>query len=154
MYRWRSLPSEAVAATVRPAGTAPAWQTLPPDARRLRLAWGLGWPLAMAATPWWLGQPRLGFGCGFRALTGLPCPLCGGTHACAALVQGDLAAAWAANPGALVLLVWLALLAGQAVAEGVSGHRRVARWPWWHPAVLAAVGGGLMLSWLARVLLS
>ncbi len=104
----------------------------------------------MAATPWWLGQGGLGLPCGFRALTGVPCPLCGGTHACAALVQGDLAAAWAASPGALLLLVWLVLLAGQAVAEGVSGHRRVARWPWWHPAVLAAVGGGLLLAWLAR----
>ena len=134
------------------ADTAPAWQALDPPARGLRLAWGLGWPLAMAATPWWLGPSGPGFGCGFRALTGLPCPLCGGTHACAALVQGDLAAAWAANSGALVLLVWLVLLAGQALAEGASGRRRVARWPWWRPAVLAAVGGALVVSWLARLL--
>jgi len=93
-----------------PAGGTPAWQPLDRDARRLRLAFGLGWPLAMAATPWWLGQGGLGLGCGFRALTGMSCPLCGGTHACAALVQGDWAAAWAANPGAVLLLVWLVLL--------------------------------------------
>jgi len=116
----------------------------------LRLVLGLGWPLAMAATPWWLGQGGLGLGCGFRALTGMPCPLCGGTHACAALVQGDWAAAWAANPGALVLLLWLALLAGQAVVEGALGRRRFARWPWWHPAVFAVLGSGLVLSWLSR----
>ncbi len=134
-----------------PAGSRLAWQPLDRGARQLRLALGLGWPLAMAATPWWLGQGGPGLGCGFRALTGLPCPLCGGTHACAALVQGDLTAAWAANPGAVLLLLWLALLAGQAVVEGALGRHRVGGWPWWHPAVLAAVGGGLVVSWLVRL---
>lgn len=150
MNRWRSLPSDR-RPLIAPACRAPAWRPLDREARGLRLALGLGWPLAMAATPWWLGQGGLGLGCAFRALTGLPCPLCGGTHACAALVQGDLAAAWAANPGALALLVWLALLAGQAVVEGVHGHRRVARWPWWHPAVLAALVAGLGVSWAVRL---
>ncbi len=42
-------------------------------------------------------------------------------------------------------------LAGQAVVEGAQGRRRVARWPWWHPAVLAAVGGVLVLSWVLRL---
>ena len=150
MNRWRSLPSDPGPVVV-PVSRSPAWQPLDGSARRLRLAFGLGWPLAMAATPWWLGQGGLGLGCGFRALTGMPCPLCGGTHACAALVQGDWAAAWAASPGALVLLLWLVLLAGQAVVEGAQGRRRVARWPWWHPAALAAVGGGLVLSWVLRL---
>lgn len=150
MNRSHCLPSDSGPAVV-PVGGTPAWQPLDRSARRLRLAFGLGWPLAMAATPSWLGRGGLGLGCGFRALTGMPCPLCGGTHACAALVQGDWAAAWAANPGALVLLLWLVLLAGQAVVEGAQGRRRVARWPWWHPAVLAAVGGVLVLSWLSRL---
>ena len=150
MNRWRSLPSDPGPVVV-PVSRSPAWQPLDGSARRQRLAFGLGWPLAMAATPWWLGQGGLGLGCGFRALTGMPCPLCGGTHACAALVQGDWAAAWAASPGALVLLLWLVLLAGQAVVEGAQGRRRVARWPWWHPAALAAVGGGLVLSWVLRL---
>lgn len=150
MNRWRSLLSDPGPVVV-PVTRSPAWQPLDGNARRLRLAFGLGWPLAMAATPWWLGQGGLGLGCGFRALTGMPCPLCGGTHACAALVQGDWAAAWAANPGAVLLLVWLVLLAGQAVVEGTLGHHRTVRWPWWHPAVLVAVGGGLLLPWLLRL---
>lgn len=150
MNRSHCLPSDSGPAVV-PVGGTPAWQPLDRSARRLRLAFGLGWPLAMAATPSWLGRGGLGLGCGFRALTGMPCPLCGGTHACAALVQGDWAAAWAASPGALVLLLWLVLLAGQAVVEGAQGRRRVARWPWWHPAALAAVGGGLVLSWVLRL---
>jgi len=136
---------------VVPVGGMPAWQPLDGSARRLRMAFGLGWPLAMAATPSWLGQGGLGLGCGFRALTGMPCPLCGGTHACAALIQGDWSAAWAANPGAVLLLVWLVLLAGQALVEGAQGRRRVARWPWWHPAVLTMVGSGLVLSWVSRL---
>ncbi len=150
MNRSHCLPSDPGPA-VAPLGSPPALQPLDGSARRLRLAFGLGWPLAMAATPSWLGQGGLGLGCGFRALTGMPCPLCGGTHACAALVQGDWAAAWAASPGALVLLLWLVLLAGQAVVEGAQGRRRVARWPWWHPTALAAVGGGLVLSWVLRL---
>lgn len=150
MNRSHCLPSDPGPAVV-PVGGTPAWQPLDRSARRLRLAFGLGWPLAMAATPSWLVRGGLGLGCGFRALTGMPCPLCGGTHACAALVQGDWAAAWAANPGALVLLLWLVLLAGQALVEGAQGRRRVARWPWWHPAALAAVGGGLVLSWVLRL---
>ena len=150
MNRSHCLPSDSGPAVV-PVGGTPAWQPLDRSARRLRLAFGLGWPLAMAATPSWLGRGGLGLGCGFRALTGMPCPLCGGTHACAALVQGDWAAAWAASPGALILLLWLVLLTGQAVVEGAQGRRRVARWPWWHPAVLAAVGGGLVLSWGLRL---
>ena len=135
------------------AGAATAGPLLQRADRALRLALGLGVPLAMAATPWWLRQAGgdRGWGCGFRVLTGLPCPLCGGTHACAALVQGDVAGAWAANPGAMVLLVWLLLAASQAGAEGLGGRRRAARWPGWHPAVLAVVGGGLLVSWLARL---
>ena len=150
MNRSHCIPSDPGPVVV-PVGGTPAWQPMDRSARRLRLALGLGWPLAMAATPSWLGRGGLGLGCGFRALTGMPCPLCGGTHACAALVQGDWAAAWAASPGALVLLLWLVLLAGQAVVEGAQGRRRVARWPWWHPAVLAAVGGVLVLSWVLRL---
>lgn len=149
MNRWRFLPSDS-GPEAAPAGSAPAWRPLAGAARQWRLALGLGWPLAMAATPWWLGRGE-GVGCGFRALTGLPCPLCGGTHACAALVQGDWAGAWAANPGALVLLVWLSLLAGQAVVESGRGRRRVARWPWWRPGALAAVGGALLAAWLGRL---
>ncbi len=42
--------------------------------------------------------------CGFRALTGLPCPLCGGTHACAAVMTGNLVRAIQANAGVVVIL--------------------------------------------------
>lgn len=131
-------------------GRFAAWTPLARHERLQRLGLGLALPLAMAATPLWL-QQGVGIGCGFRALTGWPCPLCGGTHACAALVQGDWAGAWAFNPGAVGLLLWLLVLAAQALAEGGVGRRRPRRWPWAHPAVAGAVGGGLLLSWAARL---
>ena len=55
----------------------------------------------------------LGIPCPWRQLTGTLCPLCGGTHVGMALLQGDLAGAWAANQlvvGGLVVLVLLGLL--------------------------------------------
>ena len=47
--------------------------------------------------------------CLLRAVTGIPCPLCGGTTAAVRVGQGDLRAALTANPvvviGALVLVL-------------------------------------------------
>jgi hypothetical protein len=60
--------------------------------------------------------------CVFRAVTGLPCPLCGGTTAAVRVGQGRLLAAFAANP--VVIL-------GAAVLVLVSteyGRRAVRSW--------------------------
>lgn len=54
----------------------------------------------------------LGLPCPFRALTGWLCPLCGGTHLAEAILRGDVASAWAANP---VVFVVVALVAVRAV---------------------------------------
>lgn len=126
------------------------WVPLRTSQRLQRLGVGLLLPSAMAATPWWLAN-QLSVGCAFRALTGLPCPLCGGTHACAAFVQGDWAAAWTANPGALGLLVVMALVAAQWGAEGLVGSRRVRPWPWAGPVAIGMVIAGLLVSWVVRL---
>ena len=47
--------------------------------------------------------------CLFRAVTGVPCPLCGGTTAAVGLGRFDLAAAMAANPFAVVVGALLGL---------------------------------------------
>ena len=57
-------------------------------------------------------------GCGFRSVTGLPCPACGGTHALAALGSGDVPAALASPP--LVALVAFTLVALAVVARGAT----------------------------------
>jgi hypothetical protein len=52
--------------------------------------------------------------CAFNSLTGLLCPGCGGLRAMHQLLHGNLAAAWALNPLA-VLLVPASLLIGLAM---------------------------------------
>jgi len=50
--------------------------------------------------------------CPFRRLTGLLCPLCGGTHSLYHLARGEWNAAWRSNalvPSALVILLVFAL---------------------------------------------
>jgi Protein of unknown function (DUF2752) len=70
---------------------------------------------------------RLGVGdwlpntCPLRLLTGIPCAACGMTRAATALCHGDFAQATAFNlasiPLALLLAVWMNLLAWEAIAN-------------------------------------
>jgi hypothetical protein len=54
--------------------------------------------------------------CPLRALTGIPCPLCGSTRGVIAAVHGDLGHALWLNPAAIAVLVLaLALVAGWKV---------------------------------------
>lgn len=59
-------------------------------------------------------SPGEGWGapCLFRALTGLPCPGCGMTHAWRALLHGDWLASWRFHPLGIpaFLLSWTAVL--------------------------------------------
>jgi hypothetical protein len=68
---------------------------------------GLFAPAAIALAPIVaaLGMPL----CAFNHLTGVPCPLCGGTRICAALAHGDLSVAMQLNPGLLPVLGLAAL---------------------------------------------
>jgi hypothetical protein len=97
----------------------------PPD-RQWRSALTLGWPLALLGAPLVLSLGDLPL-CGFRHVTGLPCPLCGGTRACAALADGNFLMAWQLNPGLMVLLALVAVHSVQLGVEAWTG-RRVQRW--------------------------
>ena len=61
--------------------------------------------------------------CPLRALTGIPCPFCGGTTAAAQLGHGDVGGALLANP--FVVVAGLALVVAPA-ALGFHGVRSVA----------------------------
>jgi hypothetical protein len=50
-----------------------------------------------------LSAERLGILCPFHLITGLDCPLCGSTRMAAALLRGDLGAAWQFNAAVLIL---------------------------------------------------
>jgi len=82
--------------------------------------------------------------CPFKALSGLPCPTCGGTHALAALAGGHFVEALRFNP-----LVTLAV-AGVVAAGAASLFRLAARQPALRLTLtrreeLAARGGALAL---------
>jgi hypothetical protein len=117
--------------------------------RRWRAAICLGLPLAVGVAPVLMSLGNLPL-CAFRQLSGLPCPLCGGTHACAALLQGDFLAAWQANPGVLPLLAVAAVHAGVLAFEAVSGRRMGTPrfWSW----VWASAGTILLVAWALRLL--
>lgn len=87
--------------------------------------------------------------CAFKHLTGVPCPLCGGTRVCAALAQGDVATALQLNPGLLPVLALAALHSGLLLAEALSGRElgppRALSLAW------KLAGGFLLASWLWQV---
>ena len=106
-------------------------------------------PLAIGMAPSFLSLGDVPL-CAFKHLTGVPCPLCGGIRACAALTQGDLSAAFVLNPGLLPLLAVAALHSGLLLVEAFSGYQlgppRALVFAW------KLAGGVLALSWLLRVL--
>lgn len=87
--------------------------------------------------------------CAFKHLTGVPCPLCGGIRACAALAQGDVASALLINPGLMPVLALATLHSGLMMAQAVTGRRLYAAgaltlaWNW--------AGGALLFFWLLRL---
>lgn len=124
---------------------------LSPPERQWRSALTLGWPLALLGAPLVLSLGDLPL-CGFQHVTGFPCPLCGGTRACAALVDGNFLAAWQLNPGLIVLLALAATHSVQLGVEAWTG-RRVQRWRVganaWRAGILVLLASwGLRLSGL------
>lgn len=80
----------------------------------------------------WPLLPHPPIACPMRAITGIPCPLCGMTRACVAAVQGHLGTSLAFNPaGVLVVLAAIVAL----VRPQWLSRVRVSAW-----AVLVAVG--------------
>lgn len=99
----------------RPPGLAgrglPRWFRRPVDAQATRdvgLVLGVG--VALSGVYILSGPLHLGLPCLLNLTTGWDCPLCGATRMGAAILRGDLIAAWYFNPLALVggtaLLAW------------------------------------------------
>ena len=117
--------------------------------RQWRAAATLTWPLALGAAPVILAVTSVPL-CAFRQLIGQPCPLCGGTHACAALAEGNLLAAWQAAP-ALMPVLALALVHTVQLAYEALYARRVA--PAWRIGACAwgAAGAAMLVLWGMRL---
>lgn len=117
-----------------------------PAERWLPVAWVTA--LAVGVTLIALGLERFIAPCLFREVTGFYCPGCGSGRVVRALLGFDVAAAWRANPLALVALP----PAGYALVREALGAWRIAELPWprlgkgWAWAVLGVVLG----FWLLR----
>ena len=76
------------------------------------------------------GRQRLSMGdlrpCGLRWLTGLPCPLCGGTHAVSLLLHADAVSAVQANAGVTALAVLALSACGLLLLEALTARRWLA----------------------------
>lgn len=83
---------------------------------------------ALAAVYQLSGQ-RIGIPCLLHATTGLNCPLCGSTRMAAALLRGDLDAAWHFNPVVLVLGPLMGVALGYQVLAWALESVRLVRLP-------------------------
>ena len=85
--------------------------------------------------------------CGVKAVSGLPCPFCGGVRATAALGQGALLQAFAWNPAVVLLHAGL-LASGFALVAGREP-------PWLAPGrqgwVFRAAAAALLANWVYLV---
>jgi len=76
--------------------------------------WGIAAAGSLLLRPFWLALGPLVPACPFRAITGVPCPTCGTTHAALALLNGRVGDSFAANP--LAAAAGIAFLLGGLVA--------------------------------------
>jgi Protein of unknown function (DUF2752) len=100
----------------------------PLNPRLLGLAWVGAGGLALAAV-YQLSGGRVGVPCILHTTTGLECPLCGTTRMAAALIRGDLAAAWGFNAPMLVIAPATGLLVGYQLLAWSLERLRLVRLP-------------------------
>ena len=84
------------------------------EERQLAFLWLAAAVSAVALRPLWLALAPVLRPCIFRSLSGIPCPTCGTTRAATAFLDGDLSAAFAANP--LAAAAGLLFIAGAPLA--------------------------------------
>ncbi len=89
------------------------------------------------------GSPRWPSLCGVEALFSIPCPLCGGLRATAALAGGDLLAALRWNPAAVLLHGTVLASAGLLLFDRTPPWLAYGR----QRAVLAAALSILLANW-------
>ena len=95
---------------------------MPGSANRWSRWTSLGWVCGVIALCALFAAGPIHGECGFRFILGAPCPGCGMTRACAALLGGDLAAAWHWHPMAIPTALAAAAAFGAAVHEGITGR--------------------------------
>ena len=129
------------------------WRRLRPGELDHELIWLLVTVTGAAIGAAWLAMHLPWPRCNFRALFGIPCVTCGSTRAATALLNGDVATAWAWNPLATVAMLAIAVfdLYALCVLVGRAPRLRVhlgsAKWPL--VGMIATAGA---LNWLYLLL--
>jgi Protein of unknown function (DUF2752) len=100
-----------------------AWRKPNREERQLAWLWGVVAACSLLLRPFWLELAPFVPACPFRAITGIPCPTCGTTHAALALLNGRLGDALSANP--LAALGGIAFIVGGFLAPAWATFR----WP-------------------------
>jgi hypothetical protein len=129
----------------------PDCDELPRAERQWRAVTTLAWPAVLGGAPLLLSRLSDVPVCAFRGVTGQPCPLCGGTRACAALVDGNFLAAWQLNPGLLMLLALAFAHTAQLAYEALTARRVSERWRI-GARLWAGAGIVLLTLWVMRLL--
>jgi len=91
--------------------------------------------------------------CPFYAITGHPCPFCGGTRSYAAMWRGDLGAAFRYHPLGPLFFAATFVVAGYAAWAVATGRRTSITVPailWVVAAAALAVSWSLKLFWLGN----
>lgn len=121
--------------------------------------WRLGWAMVGGGGVYfllsWLGLEI--FPCAFKKVTGLPCPGCGMTRSCLAMVRGEWGEMWHWHPfGPLFALFWVVVGGGLLMPSGLRGRyadrvawvERKTRWAVW---VLAGLSIYSLTRWIGTV---
>lgn len=100
-----------------------------------------------------LGLPS--WPCPFLHVIGLPCPGCGLSRACIALLQGDWSGALEMHAFAPIFVLALILVLGAAILPRPQQTWLISRLEWveHRTGITAILLVGLMVYWLARLLL-
>ena len=118
-----------------------------PEERQVALLWGVVTAASIVLRPLWLALAPLAPRCPFRALTGVPCPTCGTTHAAVALLHGHVGAALAANPLAAVAGI-VFVVGGVSAPVWVALRGPIPQLPTPLPRWMRALMGAILLaSW-------
>jgi len=109
---------------------------------------GVGY--ALAVTRWPLGLPTV---CAFKLMTGRPCPTCGMTHACCALVHGEWWRALQYHVAVVPLAMVVVAVTGVLLMEVVTGRPLLGKlwektWRVVLAVTVAAVTAGWVTNWM------
>ncbi len=124
------------------------WRNLRREERQLAFVWGVAAAASIVLRPLWLVLPPFLPRCAFRALTGIPCPTCGSTHAALAALHGHPLQALAANPmvavagGAFILG---GLIAPLWAAVNLPVPTTPRPWPLW---LRISLGALILANWI------